>query len=140
MLAMGNKGKTMNFKSIFAAAAVACAIPGAGQATSVNLIENGGFEDLPILTAWDCDVSSSGNCAAIGGLANSGLLGGFVFDNVGVGALSQTFATAVGTTYDVVFFLATNKVNTPETNVFSYGIADAAPDRKSTRLNSSHYS
>ena len=52
---------------------------------------------------------------------------GFVFDNVGVGALSQTFATVVGTTNNVVFFLATNKVNTPETNEFSYQIADAAP-------------
>jgi hypothetical protein len=90
---------------LFNLVASICCIASAGAARA-DIVTNGGFETGDF-TGW----TQSGNTDFTGvttGIAHSGDYAAYLGPDGSLGYLSQTLATAVGTTYQLTFFLASD--------------------------------
>jgi hypothetical protein len=113
------------FRKIIIVAAMAILSIGAQVGTASADLVNGGFETGD-LTGWSLTnidlnndfvavLSNSGNPSSP---PNPGNYEAYLGKSGSVGTISQAFATAAGQTYTVSFWLASDGLNTANTNVF----------------------
>jgi hypothetical protein len=112
------------FRKMIIVAAMAMLSIGAQVGTACADLVNGGFETgdftgwtLTNVTADDfvSVLSNSGNPSLP---PNPGNYEAYLGKSGSVGAISQSFATTIGQTYTVSFWLASDDINTANTNVF----------------------
>jgi chitinase len=112
-------------KSYLQTGAVFAAMFVAAPVSAATLITNGDFEGGD-LTGWTCSVSASSSCDADTGSlsAHTGTYYMELFENIGVGSVTQTVATVAGQAYDFSFWSEFSQI--VAANVLSYSLDGGA--------------
>lgn len=118
-----------NSMKILAAGFLLAWTPMAAQASPVELVLNGGFEDG--LTGWSC---TGADWCRTDGIPHSGSGALITYDKLGFGTLTQTIATTVGTEYDFSFWSFESYKYEHAGNILRYSIDGALPTTALTTL------
>lgn len=115
------------FRNLISVVTFAAGLSFATSASAATqLISNGDFEGGN-LAGWTCNVSGDSSCKAdTGGLSpSSGSWYMELWENIGVGSVSQSIATVAGTKYNFSFFSMTNSPS-EIANVLGYSLDGGA--------------